>query len=573
MTPVFTPDRVKVPAALWLAGTGLGHYARWLAVQTAHDQRDDATFLLPATRILTGNPNRTPSAPKWRRAALRWSFAGVPAPLAALEVAARGTSTLWHLVGAAAPAWTAHPYAETAAASVAGAAAVTLGTATWRIADRLKHREQHRLEKRVALSVTGLVGGELEPRHVRLSPAWSGGDPYVDITLPGTVRLDDGFKARLVQQAGERLGYLDAVGDWHTSGEHVRVRISPSASVPATVGWAAVRELAAGTDLDHPIIGVGTAGPVRLDFVQESPHTFASAPSGAGKSTLYKLLFAQRLRAGAGLVVLDYKASAAYDYLDQLPSNMVRTFTDPEVIGEVLLLLRAEKDWRRDNRKGNSGMFRTLDVLVEEANSLKAVLGLRWQAAGHKGPNQWQAALSELVFMGREFGIHLHYAAQRADAAVFGGGAQRTSFQLRLMAQQDEATWKMLAPGLPYQAAPRGTRGVWTLVQGAKDWAHLRVPLVSDAEALEFALEGAGEHLGDLTHGVTLPDSGEALTMSADTEELLLAGEGLVSLADHARTTGQNLGTLAQRVRRASIVPAQPSRGRHPALYRPEDLL
>jgi hypothetical protein len=106
------------------------------------------------------------------------------------------------------------------------------------------------------------------------------------------------------------------------------------------------------------------------------------------------------------------------------------------------------------------------------------------------------AALQFGVNMGRELQIHVHVAAQRLEANVFGsnsGAGVRQSFQIRLMAQWDLALWKMLASGHDYVAWPGGPRGLWGFVQGQK-FVIVRVPDLDMDETVQLATSGGTVH-------------------------------------------------------------------------------
>jgi hypothetical protein len=167
----------------------------------------------------------------------------------------------------------------------------------------------------------------------------------------------------------------------------------------------------------------------------------------------------------------------------------------------MLVDLGLQLEWRKENAiidtiDPDSPLrdFRTLDVVLEEMNSLSGRLKSYWQSIKEPGdPAQSPAvqAVQDCINMGREFKIFMHIGAQRASAHIFGpdGGDSRESFSTRLISGLSPQTWKILVPGVPFQAFPPGPRGIWGIVRNG-ELVIFRVPNLTNKEAQHYALTG-----------------------------------------------------------------------------------
>src|SRR5215207_3167943 len=337
----------------------------------------------------------------------------------------------------------------------------------------------------------------------------------VRIMLPaGAVGDDDrATQRRLLDRVGATLGMPNPEPQWQLRGSAPFVLLRPASSPPERVHFAAIKPHLEKADLHHPIIGMASGmRTVGIDYLNDSPHVLISGGSGTGKSVLVKGILAQRMHHGAGLVVLDFKRvshlwahdlpGCAYAWqIEDIPQLAV-------AVGEAL-----------QNRIGapleEYEHFRAVDVLVEEANSLMALLQQYWkQVKDPSDPVQSPAvaALQRVIFMGREMGIHGHWVSQRASTRVFGadGGDARENFTTRLMAKWTMQTWRMLCGGIPFRRWPGGGRGVWARVQD-DDVEIVRTALWTDAECRDWATSGEPclelplEMVSALTGGPAVP--------------------------------------------------------------------
>lgn len=565
---------VTKPATLAFA---LGRAAyRFFTVDLDSDRRDNATFLYDATKLTGTHPTKRLSKAKWRRASARWSLAGLPGALELVNVVAWPTAHISTLLGGTAPGWSTVPWHDGAVGTLAASATIWTGVGVYRGFQAIAYRERRRIERRVAQAVSKLLGPSADlDRAVRISPEWDD-DPWVEISLPADWVLGEANKARLVRQTGERIGFNNPQGEWLSAAKTPRVTIRPTPAPPEKLLWSEVTGTVAHLDVHHVLFGVGTSGPVVLNYDTDSPHSVFSGATGKGKSTFVKSIITQRLANGTAVILLDYKNSSAYDYVRDLPSDMARAYTRPEMINEALVLLGRELEWRIAAREvERSAQFRRLDVVLEEANSFQGFMRGWWRKEHPNGEPPCFLARDMLIFMGREYGIHVHYVAQQASTDIFGrdhGTDVRVNFGIRALAGYEKTTWSMLAYSHPWQPEPEGPVGIWTIVRNSKV-DLVRVPHLTDAEAVRWALRGAGGGSRPITHGVALPLTGESLAMGEATEDLLLRPEGSVTLSEFASSRGEQRGTIDQRVRRAGLSPVMKRAGNQGDLYDREALL
>ena len=588
----FAP-RVRGPHVDLFSLTGAAYLATqsaWRYFITGHpvlgSPRDNATLLHDATVYYGDHPRPRLTRARWRRLARRWAALGVPGSLAGME----GFARLVDILPGAAPEWATWPYAETltgyavAAPLTAGAIYAPRLVREWRA--RELRREiiypatkvacailGQKWDRRTALSMLELPPGFGEPSDDDDAP-----QPEVRLYLP-PVPLDTRVKARIAANVGARLGLPDAQGEWREFGGRAWVTLQGADVPPRRVDLSdavkldddnatsgKLRDLILSADLDRPIIGVASGGRVvRLDFADDSPNVAASGGTGTGKSTMLRLLAVQRMRNGAGRVILDLKG-VSHPYARRLPPSRVLYFHRIEDIHDAAVAIGEELFRRRDEavaaqtRGEPMPAFRPIDVDVEEANSLIDDLNAYWTTkrreikaenkildeANPYGtpepeppvPSPAVTALGFLIQMGRELSMFPFYAGQRLSAGAFGGrgGDRRESFQQRALAKWTRQTWKMLCPDVPYRVCPSGPRGMWAVVRGDRV-DMVRVPFVSVDMAVQMIMDS--------------PDSGEPVLSAIGGVRVQVSGRTVpgevvrTSLAD--RVSGQ-LSTLSDAV-------------------------
>lgn len=533
--------RVRGPHVHLLSGKGMAYLALrsgWRYFVTGdpiiHGRQDNATFLHDATSYYGDHPRPRLTRAKWRRLARRWAALGIPGSLLSMEGAARLVDAIPFMD---APDWTHLPYAETAAgyAIVMPAALGAIYYPQIRTAWALREvrREVIYPATRVACQILGEKWDRRKAQTMLELPAGFGEptedeeQPEVRLYLP-PVPLDPNTKKRIITNVGARLGLPDAVGEWQEFGGRAWVKLQGADVPPKSVDLSAaykledgehvkLREAIENADMDRPVVGVASGGRIiRLDYKDDSPNVALSGGTGTGKSTLIRAIAVQRLRGGAGRVILDLKG-ISHPYAHRLPASRALYFYKIEDIHDACVAIGAELYRRRDEgvaaQKAGRPLptFRPVDVDVEEANSLIVELNAYWTnrrkeiirenkealegdeyADVTEPPVRSPAvdALGFLVQMGRELCMFPHYAGQRLSAAAFGGqgGDRRESFQQRGLAKWTRATWRMLCPDVPYRVCPSGPRGMWAIVRGAQV-DMIRVPFLSVDMAVSMILD------------------------------------------------------------------------------------
>ena len=482
---------------------------------------DNATFLHDASVDYRNRPYERLTRARWRRVARRWAFVATPSGLLVAEKAADLTEFAWQHFGATPPGWTDVPYGNLLQAY---AVAMPVGIGAWaypKVRHAWKMREPRREfilpAARVLCAVTGTRFHRRQAlQMIDLPPGWGeeledGAEPMaVRVHLP-QVPLDSRRKNKITETVGARLGMPDALADWHDAGGRAWVDLRPAALPPSTLTYADVQEAIEAAPMERPVVGMSVGRVIHTaDFDNDSPHLAASGGTGAGKSTLFRLILPQRMAHGAGLVVLDFK-KWSHDWARGLPRNRVIYVHRIGEIHETCVAIGEELQRRIElDSREDLDTLRTVDVLVEEANTLIPMLRRYWTELRAEIKRTNRAALEDdpyadvteppvtspavlalemLVNMGRELHMHAHYAGQRLSASIFGGngGDKRASFQTRFLAKWDRTAWKMLAGDVRYMVCPGGPRGIWALVQGGTA-TIIRVPNVSTGEARALAL-------------------------------------------------------------------------------------
>lgn len=485
---------------------------------------DNATFLSDATADYRGGPVERLGRARWRRVAVRNASITVPLLLWAWD-------------------WRASLLYATLAACGAVGYLVVLLAAWW--PQRAVRRDYVYPAARVLAKVTG---SRFRRRHaIRdiILPAGFGvevADSPVVIYLPD-IPLDAGTKRRIVEALGPRLGLPDAQAKWAEQGERIHVELMPQSLPPASVTLDDLMEALLAAPLDRPVVGLQGRGEViNMDFRNDSPHTLGSAGSGAGKSTFYKFIAMQRLRhPNTYAVILDFKKWSHLRWAGRLPAGRVLIEDEVHRIHAALCRVLDELLWRKSftlEQESELENLPTIDVYVEEINTLMSLLGEWWKAEVARRKSEARAALRRAkvtedeglieeaeealaeamglptispaiqalrygVNLGREFHIHFHLIGQSMSARAAGGRDTRESFKTRMLARWDAKTWKMLADGIPFVACPSTSTGVWAHVHGS-EVEIVRVPFVADADAVRYVLGGARPSL-PMFHGDPRP--------------------------------------------------------------------
>lgn len=543
--------QLKPAKLFWFTKEGLivlairSTWRYWITGKELRGDGDNATFFHDATVDHRGRPYERLTRARWRRVARRWALGGIPLALASTGALARFVRWAAERGESTAPGWSEWPWGWTLLAYL-GALAVALGTyAGRRLARwwpmRTVRRELVRPAAEVLLRLSGVKLAKRKAMAlIHLPPGFTdapepGARPKaVRVYMPAAIPLSDARKAEFTRELGQRLGLPNAQGDWTVAAEHAYVDLTPAPLPPNEVTLGDVRAEVEAAPLERPVAGMANGRRVvSLDFDNDSPHTLGSAGSGAGKSTLYRWVAMQRMRHGAGAIFLDFKKWSHLRWLRGLGPDRVLYFHRIPEIHDALVAVMAEIERRKDlDTDEELDLLRTLDIYVEEINTLMGMLRDYWRGEIARAKSAARSnlriakesededailtaeeelaranglpvvspaiqALRYGVNLGREFKVHFHFIGQSMSASAAGGRDTRESFRTRLLARWDAKTWKMLAEGVPFVACPGGPVGLWALVAGTTV-DIIRVPWISPEAAREFVLSGTVGRLGSV---------------------------------------------------------------------------
>lgn len=336
-------------------------------------------------------------------------------------------------------------------------------------------------------------------------------ESFVTVRLPVSPGSNDRTRDRIVTDIGSRLGFdgvPTAHWDYVGHGALVKLYPTPSFGPPRTIYDYLPHIVAESGNPHRVVLGLDLDGkPVIYDHITGGPHIKASAGSGGGKSNLYRFLVPQYIRSGAQVVILDVKGVSMLDLAVSLDFRNIKYYSEAATCHDAFQAVFAELERRRaeDIRcrlEGRKAVFPPMHVIMEEANTLMAMLKDFWEyaKAAHEEAAKHSPAIRAMhytTYMGREFGMYLHVICQRAEAAVFGGGAVRENFNAALMSKWDTRTWKMLAHGHKY--IPHPMDWSWYLVTSDNVVRYLPphlqesdAPLIADLDnvaELEWPIE------------------------------------------------------------------------------------
>lgn len=331
------------------------------------------------------------------------------------------------------------------------------------------------------------------------------------ISLPsGFAGIEEKRQRSLERVVAERLGAREFSSTLQLEGSSPRILLSVPPLPPKEVSFSSVEKHLLSSQEYRPFLGItrGDEGLV-AEMIDDSPHIALSAGPGAGKSMLAKLIIMQALRWGWGVVVIDWKKTKQFTWLEGLQG--VTYLSDIQAIHDFGIRISEEIDLRKSD--GMSGRANVL-VVRDEWNVTAELLFQYWdryysmlsteekKTEPRKSPSL--AGYAMLDFAGREFGMFDLCVAQRFSARIFNGNAdQRECFNIKLMARYSEQTKRMLVGNMKPFPKKSNTPGRWTVVAG-EDVTVVQAPLITNEEAREYASGGVENPLTPFSSSYTL---------------------------------------------------------------------
>jgi hypothetical protein len=319
----------------------------------------------------------------------------------------------------------------------------------------------------------------------------------------GTIRLPvdwtgaDGDRDNLQEMLTDRLKCPVSLS-FDMSGRTPTVSLSVPKQPPRSIPWdIAVQHW----DSECPYLGQSATGHVQWDRQEDSPHIGILSGTGGGKSELMAWIVAQIMRGGAGIVILDPKATS-HRWLMNRPG--VLYCNERAMLHDTIIWLDDELARRgRANRAAPADLvFDQILVLVEERNSLQDMLRDHWydiKGPGDRAKSPALVALDRLNSMGRSLGITMLLAGQESASQHIGSRSNYGSFCIG--GNMAPNHWKNVGVGRkPAITGARGRMGYvvagqatvfqasWVDVKGHPDrlweWATSGAPIVSVTELM-----------------------------------------------------------------------------------------
>ncbi len=204
------------------------------------------------------------------------------------------------------------------------------------------------------------------------------------------------------------------------------------------------------------IIGVGPAGPVRLDLRAHGPHALVAGTTGAGKSELLRAwvagLAAEHSPERVAFLLVDYKGGSAFADCVRLP-HCVGLVTDlrPRLVRRVLVSLGAELR-HRERLFARLGAKELVELEARgspEAPPALVIVVDEFAALAREVP-EFVDGVVDLAQRGRALGIHLVLATQRPAGVV--KDSIRANANLRIALRMAETADSLDIVGAPSAA-------------------------------------------------------------------------------------------------------------------------
>ena len=209
---------------------------------------------------------------------------------------------------------------------------------------------------------------------------------------------------------------------------------SMTGSVTSSVTSSAFGRASAPPSLDC-LIGIGPAGPVRIDLVQSGPHAVVGGTTGSGKSELLTTwvaaLAATYSPSQVNFLLVDFKGGAAFQPLGRLPHCVgLITDLDSNTASRALASLGAELRYRE--RMLSAARARDVtDVRLEHPLPRLVIVVDEFATMLGVFP-ELHALFVDIAARGRSLGVHLILCTQRPAGVVRDALLANCSLRLSL---------------------------------------------------------------------------------------------------------------------------------------------
>lgn len=582
-------ERARVPLPLRAAGRYL------ITGASLRGPGDNATFLHAATVDYRARPYLTLTGPLWQRLARRNGAITVPVLMLSWTAADAALAPLgWSLPGPEPQLWHVLTYEGLL---LLAAFCWSVVRARRGLRDRKRNAEYVDPAARTLCKILKRRYVKREARRLISIPRGWGQDEggTVRIFFPDDTVFTKAMRAQIVTNVGAKLGLPNAREEWAENNAWVELSPPPLPSDDPVTLESLAAALAECPE-DEIVCGRLVGNRVmRISLADDSPHLAMSGTTGSGKSVFIRWILRQRLMRGEGVMILDPKRFSHMRWANQFPRERLLYAVTDEELHEAWLAIGDEIARRIALPLDELEHQRRVWIVAEEINAQIKKLTRYWKGVrqgivrparalladcekacgGSKQEGLAMAldqdpdimakldppatspavvALQESVFMGRELKMHMIVAAQRLEAAVFGGGggAVRGSFGGgRFMAKWDKPLWKMLADGIPYMAWPGGKRGIWGVAR-QDTFEIFRVPWLDESAMSDVLVSGQP------VYGPVLGQQGDVPVLDMSVRTSITAGVSLAAAVGQLpRRTDGSERTLDS-LQRASTRPGFP---------------
>lgn len=379
---------------------------------------------------------------------------------------------------------------------------------------------------------------------------------------------------------------------WRMSSRQHKVVFKATARPPqwAYFSDADVRAVVEAAKESKPVIALGAGDePIGVDSDSDSPHMAVSAGTGAGKSNMLRVVAAQWMHHGAGLVILDFKRRS-HRWAKGL-EGVVYARSVAEI--HHALVAVAQVAMRRNEaadqyEAGKEPRWPRVGVVLEELNSTMEALKMYWRdELGERGTSPAIIAYWQILTMGREARVHILTAAQLLTSQAAGGPVARAQYGTIVMSRFKAQGWRMLFPDLrPIPPSSTHQGRAWIVLGNTV--REGQIIFMTEAETRAWAASGKQSRvpvsrpgadrvpLGDVTGTVPVDRDYGHLQAVPDGENGQ-PGNGLVTLGQASTDKGRGIVPLKyEALRKArgrtTEFPAPVDDSGRAPLYRPDDL-